>query len=67
MYKKYLVSFLWLQWTLAGAQDLAGASALTERDFLSEMPIVLSVSRLAQRLDETPGAVTILDRQFIRM
>jgi len=31
------------------------------------MPIVLSVSRLAQRLDETPGAVTILDRHFIRM
>jgi iron complex outermembrane receptor protein len=67
MYKKYLVSLLWLHWTLAGAQDSGGASALTEQDFLSEMPIVLSVSRLAQRLDETPGAVTILDRNFIRM
>ncbi len=30
------------------------------------MPIVLSVSRLAQRLDETPGAVTLLNRDFIR-
>jgi iron complex outermembrane receptor protein len=45
----------------------APASALSEQDFLAEMPIVLSVSRLAQRIDETPGAVTILDREFIRM
>jgi len=28
---------------------------------------VLSVSRLPQRLDETPGAVTILDRNMIRL
>ncbi len=41
--------------------------ALTEKDYLDEVPIVLSVSRLPQRLDETPGAVTILDRQMIRM
>lgn len=43
------------------------ATAVSEDDFLSEMPVVLSVSRLAQRIDETPGALTILDRQFIRM
>jgi iron complex outermembrane receptor protein len=49
------------------AQDISSASALTEQDFLADVPIVLSVSRLAQRLDETPGAVTILDREFIRM
>lgn len=49
------------------AQTGAPASALSEQDFLAEMPIVLSVSRLAQRIDETPGAVTILDREFIRM
>ncbi len=41
--------------------------ALSESDFLADMPVVLSVSRLAQRLDETPGAMTLLDRQFIRM
>ncbi|MBV5297152.1 MAG: TonB-dependent receptor [Rhodoferax sp.] len=40
--------------------------ALSEKDFLSDMPIVLSVSRLPQRLDETPGAVTVLDRDTIR-
>lgn len=41
--------------------------AVSEKDFLGEMPVVLSVSRLPQRLDETPGAVTILDRDMIRM
>ncbi|OYT93018.1 MAG: hypothetical protein CFE43_05785 [Burkholderiales bacterium PBB3] len=50
----------------ASAQVGVDTSGTTEKDFLGEMPIVLSVSRLAQRLDETPGAVTILDRQFIR-
>ncbi len=41
--------------------------AVSEKDFLDEMPIVLTVSRLPQRLDETPGAVTILDREMIRL
>ncbi|MBE0473084.1 TonB-dependent siderophore receptor [Rhodoferax sp.] len=45
------------------AQSTTGVS---EKDFLDDMPIVLSVSRMPQRLDETPGAVTILDRDFIR-
>ncbi|MCF8167804.1 MAG: TonB-dependent receptor, partial [Rhodoferax sp.] len=49
------------------AEGSATLVALSERDFLGEMPVVLSVSRLAQRLDETPGAVTILDRDFIRL
>lgn len=48
--------------TLAGAQS---AQALSESDYFQDMPIVLSVSRLPQRLDETPGAVTVLDRDFI--
>jgi len=42
-------------------------AAVSEKDFLEDMPIVLSVARLPQRLDETPGAVTILDRRMIRM
>ena len=45
------------------AQPSAG---VTEQDFFGDMPIVLSVSRLPQRLDETPGALTVLDRDFIR-
>lgn len=55
---------------LLGLDGMAVAQQLptvSEKDFLAEMPIVLSVSRLPQRLDETPGAVTILDRQMIRM
>ncbi len=67
MHKKIIVVCLSLYSTLSVAQTGGTASALSEQDFLSEMPVVLSVSRLAQRLDEIPGAVTILDRQFIRM
>ena len=53
---------------LAGTQVRAQTeSVVSENDFLSDMPIVLSVSRLPQRLDETPGAVTILDRDMIRL
>lgn len=56
---------------LAGLMLSQGLAAQTspgvsEKDFLDDMPIILSVSRLPQRLDETPGAVTILDRAFIR-
>ena len=53
---------------LAGYLQQAGAQTnapVSERDFLDEMPVVLSVSRLAQRLDETPAAVTVLDRTAI--
>ena len=53
-----------------GCANYAVAQALvsvSERDFLADIPIVLSVSRLPQRLDETPGAVTIIDRNMIRL
>lgn len=56
--------------TTLGWASLASAQApesVSEKDFLSDMPIVLSVSRLPQRLDETPGAVTLLDRDMIRL
>lgn len=43
------------------------APAVSEKDYLDEVPIVLSVSRLPQRLDETPGALTLIDRDMIRM
>lgn len=52
----------WASWASAQAPD-----AVSEKDFLGDMPMVLSVSRLPQRLDETPGAVTILDRDTIRL
>jgi len=48
---------------LPGAQPVPSVS---ESDYLADVPIVLSVSRLPQRLDETPGAMTLIDREFIR-
>lgn len=55
---------------LLGWLSLASAEtplSVSEKDFLTELPVVLSVSRLPQRLDETPGAVTIIDRDMIRL
>lgn len=42
------------------------AAGTTEADYFSELPEVLTVTRLAQPLSETPGAVTIIDRETIR-
>ncbi|MDD2926161.1 TonB-dependent receptor [Rhodoferax sp.] len=61
------VSALTLGVLLASRVVCAQASdPVSEKDFLAEMPMVLSVSRLSQRLDETPGAVTLIDRELIR-
>ena len=48
------------------AADEVAMADPTERDFLSDMPVVLSVSRLAQPLPEAPGAITVIDREMIR-
>lgn len=42
------------------------AQTVTERSFLEELPVVLSASRIPQSLADTPGAVTVLDREFIQ-
>lgn len=47
------------------AQQALSAEA-SERDYFEELPVVLSVSRLAQPLNEVPGAVTVIDRELIR-
>lgn len=39
---------------------------LSEADFLDELPVVLSATRLRQPLSETPAAITVIDRQMIR-
>lgn len=41
------------------------ASEFTEADFLSEIPVTLSATRLPQTLHEAPASVTILDRTII--
>lgn len=66
MPSKLFSALLILACAAARAQSDSGASAVSERDFLGDVPVVLSVSRLAQPVDEAPGAVTVLDRQFIR-
>ena len=51
---------------LCALASVSGGTLPSERDYLAEMPIVLSVSRLPQPLDETPAAVTVIDRKMIR-
>jgi len=40
--------------------------AAPEQAFLSEMPLVLTPSRLPQPLNEAPAAVTVIDRELIK-
>ncbi len=40
-------------------------ATVDEADFFGEVPVALTVSRLAQPLADTPAAVTILDRETI--
>ena len=47
------------------AQEPPPRPLLSEEDYLGEMPMVLSATRLAQPLSETPVAMTIIDRQMI--
>ncbi len=63
-------TLLW-RWAFLGACFLYGSvhaqsSELSEGVFFDEMPVVLTVSRLAQPLSDVPGAVTVLDRETIR-
>ena len=44
----------------------AALAAVTEADFLDEMPVVLSASRLSQPVNEAPAAVTVIDQDMIR-
>lgn len=48
------------------AAEEAGARQISEQDFFGELPVVLSVTRLAQPLNEVPGSVTVIDRELIR-
>ncbi len=41
-------------------------AVVTESDFLDDLPVVLSASRLSQPVSEAPAAVTIIDQDMIR-
>ena len=54
-----------LLWAAMGACSAYGADAEDEDDPIGQLPVVLTVSRLAQPISDTPGAVTIIDRDKI--
>lgn len=63
----------WRRHSLALLIGVAGGSAsaadiapMAEEGYLGDLPVVLSVTRLAQSLADTPGAVTVIDRDMIR-
>lgn len=41
------------------------AKQLSEADFLAELPVVLSSSRLAQPIQDAPNAISVIDRAMI--
>jgi iron complex outermembrane receptor protein len=53
---------------LLGALILSSPAraAVSETDFLDDMPVVLSASRLSQPVNEAPAAMTVIDRDMIR-
>jgi iron complex outermembrane recepter protein len=55
----------WLLCSVASRAAMADTQ-LAEHDYFSELPQVLTVTRLAQPISDTPGAVTIIDRETIR-
>jgi iron complex outermembrane receptor protein len=52
--------------SLCAIGHAGAATDLSEQDYFTELPEVLTVTRLAQPISETPGAVTIIDRETIR-
>ena len=50
----------------ANAVDDVAALNLSEDDYIGEVPKVLTVSRLAQSKQDSPSAVTVIDRETIR-
>jgi iron complex outermembrane receptor protein len=45
---------------------LVATAAVTEEDYLAQLPVVSTVTRLPQPLMDAPGAVTLLTREMIR-
>lgn len=60
-----------LCWSIAAALALshpvlaAPGAGPTEADYLEDIPVVLSATRLAQPVTEAPAAVTVIDRAMI--
>ena len=61
MFASRLLLLLCAAWPLLAHAEAPSAPELDEAAYLGEMPTVLTVSRLAQPLDESPAAVTGID------
>lgn len=61
-------SALPIGWILAMSLALPAqaATGMTEEGYFDALPVVLTVSRLEQPISDTPGAVTVIDRDTIR-
>lgn len=57
--------FLFLELPVLAAESTPSNTS-TEDDFLQEMPVVLTASRLSQPLSEAPSAMTVIDRDMIK-
>ncbi len=50
----------------AASPSADSGPGLTEQEFLADVPMVLTVSRLAQPIEEAPAPVTVIDREMIK-
>lgn len=51
---------------LCAAGSARAGRTPTETDYFEQWPVVLTVNRLEQALNDAPGAVTVIDRETIR-
>lgn len=49
-----------------GTEAEQADSRISEAEYLSELPVVLSATRLSQSRADAPGSVSVIDRQMIR-
>lgn len=50
-----------------GAAEPRSRPLLEESQFFEPIPVVMSATRLQQPIDETPAAITVIDRQMIEL
>lgn len=62
----FVFAFGFTYFSPASAMGLVGNTAVSEEDFLADIPVVLTATRLAQPITEAPAAITIIDREMIR-
>jgi iron complex outermembrane receptor protein len=55
-----------LGWIMPALALPAQAATLTEADFLADLPVVLTVSKMEQPLQDSPSSVTVIDQDMIR-